>query len=168
MLKPIRDRHKRNNDLLSLCAFIVLCLTVNAGSGVITATSVDTWYQTLKKSPFNPPDWIFAPIWTSLYILMGIAAWRVWRLRSSKVTLTAFAVFTLQLCLNLAWSFLFFGLQRTDLALVGIAFLLCTIMANAIIFWQIERLAGILFVPYVAWVTFAAILNASLWILNKV
>ena len=81
--------------------------------------------------------------------------------------LTAFAVFALQLCLNLAWSFLFFGLQRTDLALAEIVILLCTIITNTIIFWRIERLAGLLFVPYVVWVTYATILNASLWLLNE-
>jgi tryptophan-rich sensory protein len=98
---------------------------------------------------------------------MGIAAWRVWRLRSLKTTRAAFAVFGMQLCLNLAWSFRFFGLQRIDLALVEIVILLCAIAINTIMFWRIERLAGLLFVPYAAWVTYATILNASLWLLNE-
>jgi benzodiazapine receptor len=167
MPEPTKGRPETNRDLLSLFAFIILCLAVSAGGGAITATSVDTWYQALEKLPFNPPNWVFAPVWTALDILMGIAAWRVWRLQSFEATLTAFAVFALQLCLNLGWSFLFFGLQRTDLALVEIVILLFAIITNTIMFWRIERLAGLLFVPYVAWVTYATILNASLWLLNE-
>jgi translocator protein len=166
MAKPARDRPKRSRDLLGLFAFIILCLAVSGGGGAITATSVDTWYQALEKPPFNPPDWLFAPVWTALYILMGIAAWRIWRLRSLEPTRTAFAVFGVQLCLNLAWSFLFFGLQRVDLALLEIVILLIAIITNTIVFWRIERLAGLLFVPYAVWVTYATILNASLWLLN--
>ena len=162
-----RDRPNRSRDLLALFAFIILCLAVSGIGGVITSTSVDTWYQALEKPPFNPPDWVFAPVWTALYILMGIAASRVWQLRSLKATRAAFAVFGFQLCLNLTWSFLFFGLQRIDLALLEIIILLCAIAINTIMFWRIERLAGLLLVPYSAWVTYATILNASLWLLNK-
>ena len=158
---------KRSRGLLSLFSFIILCLAVSGVGGAITATSVDSWYQALEKPPFNPPDWLFAPVWTALYILMGIAAWRVWRLRSFEATRTAFAVFGVQLCLNLAWSFPFFGLQRIDLALLEIVILLVAIIANTIMFWRIERLAGLMFVPYAAWVTYATLLNASLWLLNS-
>lgn len=167
MSEPTTDRPKTSRDLLGLSAFIILCLAVSGVGGAITATSVDTWYQALEKPPFNPPDWLFAPVWTALYILMGIAAWRVWRLRSFKVTCKALTVFAVQLCLNLTWSFLFFGLQRIDLALVGIVTLLVAIITNTIMFWRVERLAGLLFVPYAAWVTYATILNASLWLLNE-
>jgi translocator protein len=166
MSKPATSRLKRSRDLLGLFAFIVLCLIVSGGGGAITATSVDTWYQALEKPPFNPPDWLFAPVWTALYILMAIAAWRVWRVRSFDATRWAFAVFGLQLCLNLAWSFLFFGLQRIDLALIEIFFLLISIITNTILFWRIERLAGMMFVPYAVWVTYATVLNVSLWLLN--
>jgi len=167
MSEPTKDLLKRSRDLLGLSAFIILCLAVSGVGGAITVTSVDNWYQALEKPPFNPPDWVFAPVWTALYILMGIAAWRVWRLRSFKATRAAFAVFGVQLCLNLAWSFLFFGLQRIDLALVEIIILLCAITTNTIMFWRAERLAGLLFVPYITWVTYATILNASLWLLNE-
>jgi benzodiazapine receptor len=166
MPKPTRGRPNRSRDLLGLFAFIILCLAVSGAGGVITATSVDTWYQALEKPPFNPPDWVFAPVWTALCILMGIAAWRVWRLRTFKAARAAFSVFGVQLCLNLAWSFLFFGLQRIDLALVEIVILLCAIVTNTIMFWRVERLAGLLFVPYAAWVACATILNVSLWLLN--
>jgi tryptophan-rich sensory protein len=167
MLEPTSDRSKASRDLLGLFALILLCLAVSGIGGAITATSVDTWYQALQKPPFNPPDWVFAPVWTTLYILMGIAAWRVWRLRSFEATGKALAAFVVQLGLNLAWSFLFFGLQRIDLALVEIVILLCAIITNTIMFWRIDRLAGLLFVPYAAWVTYATVLNASLLLLNE-
>ena len=167
MLEPTIGRAKASRGVLSLFVSIILCLAVSAIGGAITATSVDTWYQALEKPPFNPPDWVFAPVWTALYILMGIAAWRVWRLGLSEVTGKALAVFAVQLGLNLAWSFLFFGLQRIDLALVEIVILLCVIITNTIMFWRIDRLAGLLFVPYAVWVTYATVLNASLWLLNE-
>jgi tryptophan-rich sensory protein len=167
MSEPTKDHPRTSRDLLGLFVFIILCLAVSGIGGAVTATSVGTWYQTLEKPLFNPPDWLFAPVWTALYILMGIAAWRVWRLRSFEATYKALAVFAVQLSLNLAWSFLFFGLQRIDLALVEIVILLVAIITNTIMFWRVERLAGLLFVPYTAWVTYATILNASLWLLNK-
>ena len=151
----------------SLVAFIILCLAVSSVGGAITATSVDTWYQTLEKPSFNPPDWVFAPVWTALYILMGLAAWRIWRFRSIANTVKALSIFGVQLGLNLSWSILFFGLQRIDLALIEIFILLAIIVLNAILFWRIDRLAGLIFVPYVLWVTFATILNASIWLLNQ-
>lgn len=102
------SRPHKKRDLLGLFAFIILCLAVSAGGGTITATSVDTWYQALEKPTFNPPDWLFAPVWNLLYLLMGIAAWRVWRLQSSKTLRLVYIVFGLQLCLNLVWTYLFF------------------------------------------------------------
>jgi benzodiazapine receptor len=167
MLEPTSERQKVSRDLVGLFAFIILCLTVSGVGGAITATSVDNWYQALEKPPFNPPDWVFAPVWTALYIVMGIAAWRVWRLRSFEVTGKALAVFAVQLTLNLAWSFLFFGLQRIDLALVEIVILLFAIIVTSTMFWRVDRLAGLLFVPYGAWVTYATIINASIWLLNE-
>jgi tryptophan-rich sensory protein len=167
MSQPTSDRPKASRDIIGLLAFIILCLVVSGIGGAITATSVGTWYQTLEKPPFNPPDWVFAPVWTTLYILMAIAAWRVWRGRSFEVMGKALAVFAVQLGLNLAWSFLFFGLQRIDLALVEIVILLCTIITNMVMFWRIDRPAGLLFGPYAVWVTYAAVLNASLWLLNE-
>ena len=132
-----------------------MCLAVSSVGGAITATSVDTWYQALEKPPFNPPDWVFAPVWTALYILMGVAAWRIWRLRSSKAHHIALSVFGLQLCLNLAWSFLFFGAKSPGTAALEIFALWIAIIASLIIFWRIDRLAGWLMCPYLLWVTFA-------------
>lgn len=157
---------KPSQDVLGLVVFLALCLAVSGIGAAVTATSVGTWYQALQKPPFNPPDWVFAPVWTTLYVLMAIAGWCVWRQARFETGRKALTVFAIQLALNLAWSFLFFGLQRVDLALIEIVILLLAIIANTILFWRIDRLAGALFVPYVLWVTYATVLNASLWRLN--
>lgn len=158
---------RASRDVLGLLAFIILCLMVSGIGGYVTATSVDTWYQTLHKPTFNPPDWVFAPVWTTLYILMGISAWRVWRIGPFAANHRALIVFGAQLGLNLLWSILFFGLQRIDLALIEIGVLLLAITSNMIMFWRIDVLAGALFLPYALWVAYASALNAALWLLNK-
>jgi tryptophan-rich sensory protein len=168
MLKPVTDRRRPGRDIMALCGFLFLCLAVSGIGGAITATSVGAWYQTLVKPPFNPPDWVFAPVWTVLYCLMAVAAWRVWRRPDHGRTERALAVFVLQLVLNLLWSFLFFGLQRIGLALVEIGFLLLVLVVNTHLFWRVDRWAGLLFVPYVAWVAFASLLNGAIWWLNRV
>ena len=101
MSEPTRDGIKPSRDLLGLMALVVLCLAISGIGGAITATSVDSWYQALRKPPFNPPDWFFAPVWTTLYILMGIAAWRVWRRGPFELNGKALVVFAGQLGLNL-------------------------------------------------------------------
>ena len=156
----------RRLDLFGLFVFVALCLLVSAAGGMVTATSVDTWYQALAKPSFNPPDWVFAPVWTTLYFLMGVSGWRIWRRRALRATRGALALFGLQLFLNFAWSVLFFGFQRIDLALIEIVVLFVAIVANMILFWRIERLATLLLVPYAAWVVFAIVLNVSIWLLN--
>ena len=156
----------RRLDLFGLFVFVTLCLLVSAAGGMVTATSVDTWYQALAKPSFNPPNWVFAPVWTTLYFLMGVSGWRVWRRSASRATRGALALFGLQLFLNFAWSVLFFGFQRIDLALIDIVILFVAIVGNMIVFWRIERLATLLLVPYAAWVVFAIVLNVSIWLLN--
>ncbi len=118
------------------------------------------WYAALRKPAWNPPDWIFAPVWTLLYLLMAIAAWLVWRQAGVAPRL---GLFLLQLALNAAWAWLFFGLQRPGLALAELAVLWLAVAATAVAFWSVLPLAGWLLVPYLAWVTFAGALNASLW-----
>lgn len=154
------------SNIGGLVGFLVVCLAVSAIGGVITATSVTTWYPTLDKPPFNPPDWVFAPVWTTLYILMAIAGWRVWRYPSSAARRDALLIFAVQLGLNVTWSFLFFGLQQIGMALFEIVVLLAAIIVNMILFWRIERLAGALFIPYILWVAFATLLNGALWLRN--
>lgn len=161
------NSRQRIRDLIGLAVIMAVCLAVSGIGGAITATSVDTWYRTLEKAPFNPPDWVFAPVWTTLFVLMAIAAWRVWRRAGFTAGRGALVVFAAQLTMNLAWSYLFFGLRRIELALVEIVVLLLAIVATTILFWRIDRLAGALFVPYVLWVGYATALTASLWMLNR-
>ncbi len=155
-----------SREKVGLFAFIALCFLLSAAGGTITSTSVDTWFQALQKPSFNPPDWIFAPVWTILYLLMAISGWLVWRTVQLKQRRLGLFVFAVQLVLNFTWSLLFFGLQRVDLALINIIVLLLVIIANAILFWRVVPLAGILFIPYVLWVAYASVLNASIWMLN--
>lgn len=162
----MEKRLKPSQDILGLVVFLALCLLVSGIGGAVTATSVGTWYQALLKPPFNPPDWVFAPVWVTLYVLMAVAGWRVWRRAGFELGRQALVVFAVQLGLNLTWSFLFFGLRRLDLAMVEIFVLLVAIIANTVLFWKIDRLAGALFAPYVLWVAYAALLNSSLWFLN--
>ena len=166
MQGPTKTNLKPSRDILGLVIFVALCVAVSGIGGAVTATSVDTWYQVLHKPPFNPPDWAFAPVWTTLYVLMAIAGWRVWRHTRSDARRKALMVFAMQLGLNLAWSFLFFGFRQIGMALLEIVILLVVIIANTILFWRIDRLAGALFVPYVLWVAYALVLNAAIWLLN--
>jgi len=154
-------------DLLGLAAFVAIPLVVAALGATATASSVGSWYAGLSKPPFSPPNAIFGPVWTVLYVLMGVAAWRVWRaagsLRAAQGPLTLWGV---QLALNLGWSFVFFGLRSPGWALVEIAALLAAIAVTAGAFWRRDRLAGLLFAPYLAWVAFASVLNFAIWRLN--
>ena len=151
---------------LGLVAFLALSFAVSAVGGVITADNVNAWYPTLRKPPFNPPNWIFGPVWTTLYILMAVAAWRIWLAQGRLLIGAPMVLYGVQLALNLLWSILFFGLQAIGLALVDIIALLAAIVATTLAFWRIDQLSGLLFAPYLAWVAFASVLNASIWWLN--
>jgi translocator protein len=154
------------HEAAALLGFVVLCLAVAAAGGAVTATSVGTWYAGLAKPAFNPPNWVFGPVWTALYLMMAFAGWRVWRRRRARDVRLALGAWALQLALNLGWSFVFFGARLIGAALAEIALLLAAILATAVLFWRIDRVAGALFVPYAAWVAFATALNAALWRLN--
>lgn len=156
----------RARDLLGLGVFLALCLGVSAIGGWVTAHSVGTWYQTLQKPSFNPPNWVFAPVWGLLYVLIAVAGWRVWRIRGLASARAAIAAYLAQLALNLAWSLLFFGGRMIGIALAEIVLLLAAISVTAVLFWRIDRVAGWLLVPYAAWVAFAGVLNLALWRLN--
>lgn len=151
-------------DILALVGFVGLCLVVGGVSGYLTLGGVRDWFPTLVKPSFNPPNWIFGPVWTLLYIMMGVAAWMVWR-QGGDINL-ALWLFFIQLSLNFLWSLLFFNFHRIDLALIEIAALWISIAATLTAFWQIDLRAGLLLVPYLAWVSFASILNAAFWRLN--
>jgi benzodiazapine receptor len=159
----------RLRDALGLAGFLALSFAVAGAGGAITATSVGGWYQTLAKPAFNPPDWVFGPVWTLLYAMIAVAGWRVWRLRgwtANGALNPALLAWAVQLGLNLGWSFVFFGARMIGAALVEIGMLLAAIAVTARLFWRIERAAAWLLAPYAAWVAFATLLNAALWRLN--
>jgi tryptophan-rich sensory protein len=150
----------------ALAGFVALCLAIGAVGGAVTSASVGSWYAELEKPAFNPPDAVFGPVWTVLYLMMAFAAWRVWRLRALAGARTALGAWALQLALNLCWSLVFFGMRMPGAALAEIAALLAAIVLTLVLFWRLDRLAGALLVPYAAWVGFAALLNAAIWQLN--
>ncbi len=121
------------------------------------------WYGSLAKPSFNPPGWVFGPVWTLLYILMGIAVWLVWKEQGFS---TAVYLFMAQLALNALWSYLFFGANKPGLAFLEIILLWVLILLTMILFWRVRTAAGVLFIPYLLWVSFASVLNYSLWRMN--
>lgn len=153
-------------DLLALALLVGICLAIGGLGGAVTASSVSEWYPTLNKPSFNPPNWVFGPVWTTLYVMMGIAAWRVWRSADRDTARGPLAVFALQLAVNLGWSIAFFGLRDPGLAVVVILVLDLLVLATALMFRRIDGLAALLLVPYLAWIAFATILNVAVWRLN--
>ncbi len=125
------------------------------------------WYAALAKPWWNPPNWIFGPVWTVLYVLMAVAAWLVWRQAGFAGAGAALGLFLVQLALNALWSYLFFGLHRIDWALADILALWAAILAVLVLFWRVQAAAGTLLLPYLAWVSFATVLNFALWRLNR-
>ena len=154
-------------SVLVLILFVVICLGVAAVGAWSTADSVATWYPTLRKPPWNPPPWLFGPVWTVLYLMMACAAWLVWRRVGWRAASGALTLFAVQLALNAAWSPLFFGLRNPLAALVDIVALWLAIAATLLAFFRIAPLAGALLVPYWLWVSFATALNAAIWRLNR-
>lgn len=133
-----------------------------------TSPAIPTWYATLTKPALNPPAWVFGPVWTTLYALMGIAAFLVWREGTQKRSVrVALELFAIQLGLNTLWSILFFGLQNPGAAVVGIIFLWLAILATMISFYKVSKPAAWLLLPYLLWVSFASYLNIALWSLNR-
>lgn len=168
MNAPISDRFAPNHrtKLFALIAFMVLCLIISAAGGAVTATSVTGWYSTLEKPAFNPPNWLFGPVWTVIYFMIALSGWRAWLKGGIANAKPAFTVYAAQLLLNLLWSFLFFGAQSPFLGLLDIVPLLVVVVINCVMFWKIDRLAGMLLVPYAIWIGFAMLLNGSIYVLN--
>lgn len=149
--------------VIALCGWLALCY---AAAGTAVFVSVDGWYATLDKPSWNPPSWVFGPVWTVLYAMMAVGAWLVWREGGWKRRRAPLAVFVLQWALNALWTPLFFGMHRIGLALCDILLLWATLVLLVPMFWHARALAGALLVPYLAWVTFAAVLNFTLWRMN--
>jgi translocator protein len=150
-------------SIISLVVSLIVCF---AAAFVGTRYLPDEWFKSLKKPSWNPPNWLFAPVWTLLYALMAIAAWLVWQQAGLNAALVL-ALFVIQLVLNSAWTWIFFGLHRLDRAFVDIVVLWVLIAATLIGFWQVNPLAGLLLLPYLAWVSFASFLNLTIWRLNR-
>jgi tryptophan-rich sensory protein len=152
-------------NIATLAGFIVLCVGVGAAGGLISGP--DDWYWSLRKPAFTPPPWIFAPVWTTLYTLMGVSAWLVWRERTRQRVGVPLTLFFVQLGFNAIWSPLFFGLHRIDLALIDIIALWLMIVLTIKTFARVKPVAAWLVSPYLVWVSFASVLNASFWWLNR-
>jgi benzodiazapine receptor len=154
------------NPWLTFALFAGLCFSVAALGSIWTSRSVRTWYVRLQKPSFNPPSWVFGPVWSVLYFSMAISAWLVWRNAGWNAPRAAFILFFIQLGFNLAWSGLFFGLHHPGLAFIDILALLAAIVATAIVFRAFSEIAFWLLIPYAAWVCFASLLNFEIWRLN--
>jgi len=144
-------------------------LIVGTTATIFTEPNIPTWYAGLIKPEFNPPNWLFAPVWTALYILMGIAAARVWKKQASegrKGVTIELGFWGAQLVLNFFWSAIFFSLHLLQAALVEMGALWLLILTTMVLFWRRDRIAGLLFLPYLAWVGFAFLLNLFIWRLN--
>jgi len=152
------------NERRPLYFFLLVTLGVGAVASVFTAPEIPIWYASLIHPAIAPPNWVFAPVWTALYILMGVAGWRVWK--KTGLRAPEMVVFAVQLAFNLAWSVIFFGLHAIGAALIEIAVLALAVLVTTIAFFRRDRLAGLLFVPYLGWVAFAAFLNQAFWKLN--
>jgi translocator protein len=157
------------NKLTRILVMVVACLGIGFLSSQVTKDAILTWYVTIEKPIFNPPNWIFRPVWTTLFIMMGVAGGLVWHQvdTNREVVKKALIFFAIQLLLNALWSYLFFGLHNPMLALVEIILLWLLIYETYAKFVKIEKIAGYLLLPYLAWVSFAMVLNGSIWWLNR-
>lgn len=166
----------KSTDFLKLAVAVVICECAGLLGSLFTIPSIPGWYATLMKPALAPPNWVFGPVWTTLYALMGIAAFLVWRRggfghathnpATRAAARTALTVFAIQLALNVAWSLIFFGLRSPAGAFVDIALLWFLIIFTIITFYKISRPAAYLLLPYLLWVGFAAYLNFAIWVLN--
>jgi benzodiazapine receptor len=151
---------------VGLVVAIVICFAAASLGGLVTAPNIPNWYADLAKPTWNPPSWIFGPVWSCLYLMMAVSAWIVWRQAGLAGAKLPVALFAVQLALNSLWSILFFGLHSPGMSAGEILLLWMAILATLITFWNRSRWAGGLLVPYLAWVSFAAVLNFTIWRMN--
>ena len=158
---------KPSRQIFALAAFVIGTELVGGLGAVFTSAAIPTWYVGLVKPVLNPPAWVFGPVWTALYALMGISAFLVWRKgKGTRMERAALGIFVLQLLLNFLWSILFFGMRNPGAAMMDIVALWFAILATILAFGRVSKPAAWLLVPYLAWVSFAAYLNLALWTLN--
>ncbi len=159
---------ERGRNLLALFVAVAVPLTAGGLGSISTAQAIPTWYQRIKKPSWNPPSWLFGPVWTALYTMMGVAAWLVWRSGWDRPQVkTAEGLFVAQLAANAVWTPIFFGRRAFGLALADLVVLWNLILATAVQFYRIRPLAGLLMLPYLLWVSYASTLNAGIWWLNR-
>ena len=158
---------KRTVEVLQLVVSLVVCQAAGLVGAIFTTPAIPTWYAGLAKPAFTPPSWLFAPAWTTLFVLMGLAAFLIWRkgLRERGVKI-ALAIFIIQLILNVLWSAVFFGLKSPLGGLIVIALLWVAILLTILSFSGLSRATGLLLLPYILWVSFAAVLNGAILVLN--
>jgi tryptophan-rich sensory protein len=149
---------------LAVFFWIIITLAVGLAAGMVSRP--DTWYFALSKPSWNPPAWIFAPVWILLYALMGAAAGFIWQRRAVSQSTPALSLYVIQLILNIIWPLIFFGMHNPGLAFAEICLLWLAIMATLFTFWRVYRPAGILLIPYILWVSFATVLNFTIWRMN--
>lgn len=154
-------------SIFILAGFLLCTFTASLIGGVATAASVKTWYAELLKPDWTPPARLFGPVWAALYALMAVVAWRVWHRREQPAAQGLLSLWFAQLALNALWSVVFFGLRQPGLALANIVLLLALLVYFRLRLQRLDKLAANLWTPYVAWVTFATALNASIWHLNR-
>ncbi|HVY72651.1 MAG TPA: TspO/MBR family protein [Candidatus Paceibacterota bacterium] len=155
-------------NALALVGWILLAEAAGAVGSLVTVPSILAWYATLARPELAPPNWVFGPVWTTLFLLMGIAAFLVWRTRTrAKGSTKALWAFAIQLALNVLWSFLFFGLHSPGGAFVEIILLWAAILYTIVLFAKVSKPAAYLLIPYIAWVSFAGYLNFMIWVLNS-
>jgi tryptophan-rich sensory protein len=153
---------------LALFGFIAVCLGAAGLGAMATAPEIGGWYSTLRKPSWNPPNAAFGPVWTTLYLMMAVAGWLMWSVAGLRASTVQLALFTIQLVLNVAWSWIFFRLHRPDYAFAEIIVLWIAIAATMAAFFRRSTAAGWLLVPYLVWVSFAVCLNFAIWQLNPI
>lgn len=155
------------NKYAKLFLSVIGCELVGLSATPFTIASIPTWYAQLNKPPFSPPNWVFGPVWTLLYFLMGVSVWLIWtHKKQTKEVKKGLKVFGIQLALNFFWSILFFGLHLPIVALIEIITLWTAILVTIIQFYKVNKIAAYLLIPYLLWVSFASILNFAIVVLN--
>jgi len=154
------------NKWIKLAIAIVICQMAGVIGSIFTTPSIGTWYASLNKPWFTPPNFVFAPVWITLYTLMGISLYWVWQKGPGKEVRSALLAFSGQLVINSVWSIVFFGLESPFYALILIVFMWFLILLTIYKFYKLDKKAGLILVPYIAWVTIATFLNYYVWILN--
>ena len=151
---------------IGLVVFVVVCLGAGGLGAIATTPEIEGWYTTIEKPSWNPPDYVFGPVWTTLFVMMAIAAWMVWKPEGFQAATMPLTLFAVQLGLNVAWSWIFFGMHQPGWAFLEIVVLWVAIVATTVAFFRRSKIAGWLMVPYLAWVSFASVLNFTIWRLN--